>query len=669
MAGSRLEYPNVNFWCLYATVMAAFTLWMWPKPSAYFAQYVLAGAGAISTAAGLSNAVTSLRLDYFRRKRRAAANTPSGAHGSGRFASLHELIMAGFLDPAGTLLLGQHGSGAGVFLPRGLMLMVQSLPGGGKTSSLVIGAIFHALMTGQSVIVTDVKPEMVHLWADRLRRMGFRVFVNNPGGVAGLPHDGDMNPFRVLVDIMADPARHAEAFIQAETFAQVLIKDVEGDKNGGYFKQIDRMYFVFAALWLAAFDPAGCTPSGIYRALGDPSAFRDMLRSALSSDILLGDLAAMARALIAKAKDNPEHADGGLSGAANALAAFKPSSFLGQVGAQDVIHPSELRRTDLPSAVIFDVMPVGHAEVFAKAHALQMTARLAALKRHREGRKVLLLADEATNFPVPSIVSEIELMRSFGITVALFFQSGSSLERVYGKDQAASIRSSSVEAYFSVSDLQAAEEISRRAGEMSIKTQSYGFGEDGASSLNVSEVGRRVLPPDDILALPKSSMIVLAPSLRPILLSRTPWFEVEPYKSLADGDNPHESHPRSAIARLNLRYGKDASALGPPVILGQRQRLKQAIKSEARAHRKRPVPFITLRSLLWVPVVAMGALTFAARGEPHVLFGYEALGSLGGGQRCTYFGVDGLRVIETPGKCPVLRLIRPVSEESFHAPR
>lgn len=662
MSDHLRKHPNINFWFLYGSSMAAGARWLWPSPGDYIGQYVLAGVLVVSAAVGFSNALAGLRLDYFRRVRIAAANTPSGAHGSGRFAALAELLRAHFLNPAGTLLLGLHKVGAPVFLPPGLMLAVQSPPGGGKTSSLVIGAIFHALMTGQSVIVTDVKPEMVYLWADRLRRMGFRIFVNNPGKVGGLPHDGDMNPFRILVEIMADPARHGEAFVQAETFAQVLIRDVEGDKNGGYFKQIDRMHFQAAALALAVFEPQQCTPSGVQRVLADPRAFKNLMFEAARSDVLSGDLSALARSLIAKAKDNPEHADGGLTGAANALAAFKPSSFLGRVGLDDVIHPADLRRTDLPPAIIFDVMPADHAEVFAKAHALQMTARLAGLKRHREGRKVLLLCDEATNFPVPTIVSDIELMRSFGITVALFFQSYSSLERVYGKDQAASIRASSVEVYFGVGDLATAEEISRRAGEMTIKTRSHGFGEDGASSVNISEVGRRVLPPEDILALDKSAMIVLAPGMRPILLSRAPWFEVEPYKSLADGVNPHERHPRSPVTRLALRYGKDAQEIGAPVVPGLRALLKAAFKAEARAQRRKFVPLVTPRALFWVPVVAFAAFTLATRGEPHVLFGYQAASGLGGGNRCLYFGADGLRVLETPGTCPFVRLLHPDTE-------
>jgi type IV secretion system protein VirD4 len=654
-------HPQPNKWFLVACAFYAMARWLWPEPGAYFGQHVLAWVLAVAAAAGLSNALSSLRLDYFRRKRRAESETPSGAHGQGRFATVFELLSAGFLDPAGRMLLGQHASGAPVFLPAGLMAACQAITGGGKTSSLAIGAIFHALMTGLSVVVTDLKPEMVHLWADRLRRLGFRVLVNNPAQIDGLPHDGDMNPFRILIDIMADLARHTEAFLRAESFAQVLIKDAESDKNGGYFKQIDRSYFVFAVLALAAFYPEFCTPAGVQKMLADPRAFKNLLAEAANSDILQGDLAALARSLMAKAKDNPEHADGGLTGAANALSVFKPSTVLGRVGMDDVISVADLRDADKPPAVIFDIMPADQAEVFARAHALQMTARLAGLKRHREGRGVVLLCDEATNFPVPTIVSDIELMRSFKVTVALFYQSYSSLERVYGKDQAASIRASSAEIYMGVGDLATAEEISRRVGEMTIKSRSYGFGEDGASSLNIGEVGRRVLPPEEILSLDKSAMIVLAPNSRPILLKRTPWFEVEPYKSLA-GENPHERHPRSPITRFTLRYGKDASALGAPVVPGLEGLLKRAKQAEAKAARRKIVPLVGLSSLRWVPVVAAAAIVVATRGEPHVLFGYQAFAGLGGGYTCTYFGADGLRAVETPGKCPAFRLIRPDTE-------
>ncbi|MEO1490348.1 MAG: TraG/TraD/VirD4 family protein, partial [Pseudomonadota bacterium] len=292
-------------------------------------------------------------------------------------------------------------------------------------------------------------------------------------------------------------------------------------------------------------------------------------------------------------------------------------------------------------------------------NALQQTARLQALKRNREGRPVFFLADEGTNLPIPTVIQEIELMRSAKISIALLYQSVSSLIRTYGKEQSESIRSNCAEMYFAVSDFATADEISKRAGDKTIKTRSVGFSgrQSELPSENIGEAGRRLLPPEDILAMDPSEAILLMPGLRPVKVSKLPWFEVEPFKSLA-GDNPHERFPKSPVTRLRLDYGRNANELRPPRLPDIEHRRARAMAMEASATKPRRVPLVRARSFLWMPIVAVFAALIASLGTPHVLFEYDRRANHRGEWRCVYFGFGGFKQTRLRTSCPLFHMLR-----------
>ncbi|MEM1346633.1 MAG: type IV secretory system conjugative DNA transfer family protein, partial [Pseudomonadota bacterium] len=413
---------------------------------------------------------------------------------------------------------------------------------------------------------------------------------------------------------------------------------------------------VIALTGLAVFEPERCTPAVLWATLTDAHRFRRLMRWCRDSDLLGGDLATLAASFLEKSRANPEHFESHLAGAAAAYAVFKPSSTLGRIGTRHDFDPKTLRDPSRPPVVLFDLIPSDRIAVFAKSNALQQTARLQALKRHREGRPVFFLADEATNLPVPTAVQELELMRSAKLSMALLYQSEASLERVYGRHQAKSIRTNCAEMVFAVADLQTAEEISKRIGDVTVKTASVGFaGQPGQMpSTTLGEAGRRLLPPEDILALDRGAAILLVPGLRPIRLAKLPWFEVEPFKHLA-ADNPHERHAKSPITRLTLQYGRDATELGAPTIPDLKERRARALAIERQGNRPLRVPWLRLQSFRWVGLVAVVAALIATFGTPHAIIG-EA--KRDGAWRCHYLGLDGFKTADKQGGCPPVRFLR-----------
>ncbi len=650
------KHPLPNFWPLYGSVFAFFAFHTWPQAGGYFAWYVLSGFLTLIALGSALKTIDALRRDYMRRKLYAQARQSSGVFGSARFSNVSELKEAKMLDPSGPMFLGLSHHGLPVFLPRQYHLAVQAPPGSGKTSRLVGAGIMHAARTGRSCFVSDCKEELAHLWAPELRRLGYRVVINNPARLDSFPHDGDANPFQVLVDHVADlsPDSQSEVMVIAEGLARSLIPEIKSDKD--FFRAMDRDALVFASVALAGFTVDQCYPSQIYLTLKDENRFADLCHRAMEKpDILSGELMAYASSFLAKKEQNPEHYEGALSGSSNALSVFKPSSKLGSVGASNDFDPVSMRDPDKPPVIVFDVMPADKLKVYGKAMGLIQTSRLHAVKRVR-GRDIVWFADEASNSPIPSVVEEIELARGFGITMTLFYQSWSSMERVYGKEQAESIRASSVEIYMAVGNLKTAEEISKRFGDHTVKTNSQSFDEHGKPGQNFSEAKQAFLPIDEVLSMPKGWAVAFMPDLRPVSLETIPWFEMQPFKSVA-GENPLEQHPPSKITRLTFEYGKDASELGPPRIPDMEQRAARAAKAEQVKTAPVHVPLVPMRSLTWIPILIACGLFIQISGTPHVLFEYEIRANKNAVHACTYVGLSGIRPLSIVGECPAIKFV------------
>lgn len=637
--------------------MAALAGLAWPSSADYFAQWLLAGCLTAGSVAASAKGTTSLRQRYRRRVAKAAAASRSSSLGDAKFAGLSERSLAGLHDLSAPLLIGLT-DGVPTLVPKSRHLAVEAPTGGSKTSGIVVGSIWNACANGFSVAVQDAKPELCFLLGDALTKAGYKVIYNNPAGVADFPHT-DSNPFAGVVDVVHDAELCADAITIADALALSLIPEAKADNKNKFFIDLERECLSFTIVALAALFPARCFPAGVLRSILDPGEFRDLCLMARESDLLEGDLAALSSSFLALEIENPEHLSSARSGAKNALSIFKASSRLGKVGANHEFDPTELRTSDRP-VVVFDLARPDILDSFAKVNALTQTARLQALRRCRGPRPVLLLCDEATTLPVPSVVRDLELMRSFNVTIGLFFQSYSSLVRVYGEHNAKSIMASSVQVFMTVNTVERARELSERLGNRTVKTSSFNFSENGAPSSGVGEQARPLLSPDEILALPPGTMLMNVPGLRPIKLEKAPYFEVEPLKSMV-GTNPHEDHPPSKKTVLTLNYANDPLSPSPPILPDRKERYACARAIErARNVQPRAKRFL-LREFLWVPAALIIAASIFLGGTPHLLL--ESSVSDRTVYRCAYFGPSGFKQIEQAQRCEIVEFIRFQNEE------
>lgn len=641
---------------LLSSVAGVWSYALWPATSSSFFDYVLPVAVGTVAAVGAVRSVKGLWFDYRIRQMLSHASKPSGTFGKAEFATVQERLDAGLHDLSGLTFTGLS-DGLPTFLPDG-NLLIEAMQGSGKTSRILVTTIIQLLMTGRSAFVADSKPELVHMLGGFLRDLGFRVVINNPSYKDGLPHQ-DSNPFQTLIDAVADHKRSHEAFPIAESFGKVIVPD-SSDGKAKFFTQIDQQVLQTILLALAVLRPSRCYPAQLWRHLADPDAFEHLLFEAKDSDALQGDLAVMARALLQKDRDNPEHLEGGRTGAANALSPFKPSSSLGHYGANHSYEVADARDASLPPMVVFDVMPADQLDVFAKAYELTNTARLISLKRASQGRQVVMVADEFTALPIRPIATEIEFIRSFGIRLVAAYQSWSSLKRVYGEARAESLKANCAQLYFSVNDLKTAKEISERVGDHTVKTESYGFSEDPKPSRNVGETGRRLLPPEELMSLSRDQAILMIPGMRPVKIQTVPWYEIDPIKDQL-GENPHEAHPKSKAFKFTINYSRDANALAPPQVPDFNERLARALRVLRSKDGTIRVPWFRPQKFLWVPLVSAFLAFTLTKGTPHI--GWMSSPRSYGGWHCGYLGIAGLEIVRSNRGCPGIAWIPPHADE------
>lgn len=649
-------HGSINFNFFFSCAFAFLSWVAWPKSQGeYFGTGLIAGFLALGAALAAAKGIAALGVKYRRRRAKIKAQRSTESLGSAKYLDLPGRAAAGVHDLKNPILAGLC-DGLPVTVPEYLPVACEAGAGQGKTSNIVTASLFHAVMNGWSVVVPDSKPELAYLLGKTLDEMGVRVAYNNASGHPDFPDHKDSNPFAPLVEAAETVDGHKQLFNLANTIALPLIPDPKGEaQKNRFFILNERSALVCVLICLAIFHPERCYPSQALRALTDKHVFRNLCQMAASNpDILDGDLAALGSSFLDKEVNNIEHYESALSGAAQSLENFRASSTLGMVGATHDIDPKELRDESKPPLVIFDIMQADQLDVFAKPNAVLQTSRLQALRRHKEGRKVLFLCDEATNLPIPSVVKDIELMRSFGVRLSLFYQSEASLRRTYGDQQAEAILSNAAEIFFSCANLKRAKELSERLGQKTIKTNNHSFAEDGTPSESIGETTRSLLNPDEILSLSSNEALMFLPGKRAIRFEKVPYYQAEPFKSLV-GKNPNENHPPSPITRYRLVYGKDASQLGPPVLPDWRQRHAHAKAVEAAKRKQPKARLFYLRDWVWVPLVIVVAEAIFLLGTPHILLGAHTHASY---NECAYTGLSGYRVIEQSAPCETIETLR-----------
>lgn len=661
----KREQPSlseINATLLTCSLCAVLAHVCYPEQGDFHAMFIPV-ALAFAAVGGTWHSLGLIWRDVKLRRKLKEREKTSDSYGTAREATWREIVDRGMSDPTTGALLGLFKGAFPVFWPANVPFsLIEMPPGAGKTIRLVIGSIFHYAFLGQTLIVADVKGELVAICLRALRRLGFDAIAVDPGKVT----DDDIptvefNMFQAVLDAMfADGEARKDAITAARDFATLLMPQRKSGGKEDYFLAGAMRTIVIGIIYLAFTNPSRCTPSRCFDLLNNATTFkdalrfiRDHLRSLEADDPVLVFLKSEAASLLALWKDNPENLSSFLQWATQALGPFNQAGRLAGYGEDEFFDFGELR--DRPR-IVFVVSPLTHMRDFESVTSLFNYNVIAAAKRNPSGNPVRLIADEALNYKIsPDLASDMETMRGLRVFADLYIQSFSGLVRKLGKESAEAIADyCDIKIFSGINSHERSKAVSDYLSDQTVRSEDFSHHHDDLDlSYSSKEHARKLATPDEILAMPKGMGWVVAQGLRPMKLAFPHFGEVEPWATIAD-QNPLEHGRLTGKIKLTLKYPEAGMHTAVSV---EGIDYRAAEYGEKAAWRKGL--FAAGRYFIWVPVFASVMAFSATAGTPHVLFQYQYVGS-GAAKfytRCTYAGLQSQTVSSVDGRCPAVRLL------------
>lgn len=406
-----------------------------------------------------------------------------------------------------------------------------------------------------SVIATDFKSELSETTSRCRRELHQQeVLYLNPDDVGGLG-SVRFNPLQFVLDDAKSRKTRKYCKSSAEGIVAILIPEPkEGDKNS-FFRNGSRNMLVTCTLWLALHKPEECTLPELFRIVSSAERLKAFLETAKNSTNLKGDIALLASGLLSTEED---HFADFLTGAFQAVSSFSPGGPLA-----DIVSQSDFSFEDLKwkGMTVYFIVPYHRLDVYKVWLALVTKAALFSLALSGGNIPVTFVLDEATNFALPGLANDLTALRGVGGRVRMFIQAYSELERVFGKEAAKTISSQcNVKQYYRVSSLEEAKTISEMIGEYTFKTASLGADRTSPwSDLkdSVSEAGRLVMRPEEILSMPSTDQILHISGYPPIYCQRLPYNQVSPWYDWVD-PNPVEGGKLPADIQVEMQFRRCA---------------------------------------------------------------------------------------------------------------
>jgi type IV secretion system protein VirD4 len=162
-----------------------------------------------------------------------------------------------------------------------------------------------------------------------------------------------------------------------------------------------------------------------------------------------------------------------------------------------------------------------------------------------EQNKVLFLLDEAAALGHMDCIDDaVAQLRGYGLRLFFFYQSMGQLKLCFpeGKDQTF-LSNMDNQVFFGLNDVETAEYVSTRLGEATIGIRQESGGESSSTSYdpqgqasrsvssntgwNASETARKLLKPEEVLALPERQAVVFTPEIPPFISRLVRHYEAE----------------------------------------------------------------------------------------------------------------------------------------------
>lgn len=203
---------------------------------------------------------------------------------------------------------------------------------------------------------------------------------------------------------------------------------------------------------------------------------------------------------------------------------------------------------------IYLVLPVEHLRALSALMRTWLTSFLMQVVRGgiKNTRNVHFIVDEAAALGNLEILEDaLDKFRGFSVRLQLYYQSLGQLKKCFPNGQDQVVLSNTTQIFFAVNEVASAEYISTRCGDHTVIVESGGTsygtssqdsmgvqpsqsrGYSTNSSSNWQQQARKLLKPEEVIALPPRTAITFAPGVPPICTTLIRYYE-EPLPGLSD---------------------------------------------------------------------------------------------------------------------------------------
>ncbi len=208
-------------------------------------------------------------------------------------------------------------------------------------------------------------------------------------------------------------------------------------------------------------------------------------------------------------------------------------------------------------ATIYLILPHDRLDTLAPIMRVWIGVILRTITRGKptEQNPVLFLLDEAAHIGRIRVLEQaVTLMRGMGIRLWFFFQSLSQLNDCYGEKARTILDNIDTQQYFAFNDIDNAEAISKRIGDTTISVATHGENdgwtrntggtgppsgsESGGRTSSVTNNGRRMYRPEELIVLPEDVGLVLHRNLSVVPVRLIKYFEHPSFRNGGIGQEP-----------------------------------------------------------------------------------------------------------------------------------
>lgn len=423
-----------------------------------------------------------------------------------------------------------------VHLANAVHVAVFAPTGVGKGVSCVIP---HLMSCPDSMVVVDFKGENAKLTAaHRRREFGHRTILLDPYHVVTKAPD----QFNPVDKISADSSL---AIDYCRDLAEALVIRTGQEKEPHWADSAETWIAAMAAVITQFAEKKDRSLQTLRTMLTNPVKMQAVIKLMCESDVCGGMLARLGYQLT-------HFKDKELASVLTTTNRFL--RFLDTLSVAECTRTSSFDPDDLCKGkmTVYLILPPEHMRAQSGLLRMWISSLLRAVVRGglQDDNKVHFVLDEAASLGHMACLEDaVDKYRGYGVRLQFYYQSLGQLQKCWPEGQEQTLLSNTSQVFFGVNDQQTAEYVSARLGEATIIVQSGGTSRGGSlqygnatspesqstswnENFNWAQQGRKLLKPEEVVALPARTAITFTPGIPPLRTTLLRYYE-EPALGIA----------------------------------------------------------------------------------------------------------------------------------------